>query len=216
MYRYQEGHYIEGHYINWHSGIYPNTYNLESDLNGVHSAARAYSSTNFDAAGVFSASDKGQVVTSSPVSTEVMQPPGHTIRMNLAGYPLRSGCTVWMCHTYHPLMLWSKQQTCFCPTMMKITARKSQIVRAILHPWQHTHSQNPTSQAQRWQAMSHPVWLLSSEFGQRRRVRSRARRWLQLVGCAAPLMDASNFGGPDGVGESGVKPRRSLRKMRVS
>jgi len=41
------------------------------DLDGVHSAARAYSSTDFDAAGVFSASDKGRVVTSSPVSTEV-------------------------------------------------------------------------------------------------------------------------------------------------
>ena len=54
--------------------------------------------------------------------------------------------------------------------------------------------------------------VLSSEFGRRRRVGSRARRWLQLVGCAALLLDASNFGGPDGVGESGVKPRRSLRR----
>ena len=60
------------------------------------------------------------------------------------------------------------------------------------------------------------VKLLSSEFRWRCRVRSRARRWLQLVGWAALLMDASNFGGPDGVGESGVEPRRSLRKMRVS
>ena len=41
------------------------------NLDGVHSAARAYSSTNFDAMGVLSVSDKGQVVTSSPVSTEV-------------------------------------------------------------------------------------------------------------------------------------------------
>jgi len=47
-------------------------------------------------------------------------------------------------------------------------------------------------------------------------VQSHARRWLQLVGCTALLMDASNFGGPDGVGESGVKPRRSLKKTRVS
>ena len=54
--------------------------------------------------------------------------------------------------------------------------------------------------------------LLSSEFGQRCRVRSRVRRWLQLVGCAALLLDASNFGGPDGVGGSGIEPRRSLRK----
>jgi len=46
--------------------------------------------------------------------------------------------------------------------------------------------------------------MLSSEFGRRCQVRSRARRWLQLVGCAALLMDASNFGGPDGVGESRV------------
>jgi len=57
-----------------------------------------------------------------------------------------------------------------------------------------------------------PDNLLSSEFGQRCRVRSRARRWLQLVGCAALLLDALNFGGPDGVGESGVEPRRSLRR----
>jgi len=28
-------------------------------------------------------------------------------------------------------------------------------------------------------------------------------------------MDASNFGGLDGVGESGVQPRRSLRKARA-
>ena len=54
--------------------------------------------------------------------------------------------------------------------------------------------------------------VLSSEFGRRCRVRSRARCWLQLVGCAALLLDASNFGGPDGVGESGVEPRRSLRR----
>jgi len=58
--------------------------------------------------------------------------------------------------------------------------------------------------------------VLSSEFGRRCRVRSHARRWLQLVGCAALLLDASDFGGPDGVGESGVEPRRSLRKMRAS
>jgi len=55
-------------------------------------------------------------------------------------------------------------------------------------------------------------FMLSSEFGWRGRVQSRARRWLQLVGCAALLLDASNFGGPDGVGESGVEPRRSLRR----
>ena len=54
--------------------------------------------------------------------------------------------------------------------------------------------------------------LLRSEFGWRCRVRSRARRWLQLVGCATLLMDASNFRGPDGVGESRVKPRISLRR----
>jgi len=48
------------------------------------------------------------------------------------------------------------------------------------------------------------------------RVRSRVRRWLQLVGCAALLMDALNFGDPDGVGESRVELRRSLRKTRVS
>jgi len=58
--------------------------------------------------------------------------------------------------------------------------------------------------------------VLSSEFGRRCRVQSRARRWLQLVGCAALLMDASNFGGPDGVGESGIELRRSLRKMGAS
>jgi len=69
---------------------------------------------------------------------------------------------------------------------------------------------------------SHMAWntvfgeLLSSEFGRRCRVRSRARRWLQLVGCAALLLDASNFGGLDGVGESGIEPRRSLRKTRAS
>ena len=55
-------------------------------------------------------------------------------------------------------------------------------------------------------------YLLSSEFRRRCQVRSRARRWLQLVGCAALLLDASNSGGPDGVGESGVEPRRSLRR----
>ena len=54
--------------------------------------------------------------------------------------------------------------------------------------------------------------VLSSELGRRCRVQSRARRWLQLVGCTALLLDASNFGGPDGVGESGVEPRRSLRR----
>jgi len=54
--------------------------------------------------------------------------------------------------------------------------------------------------------------LLSSEFGQRCRVWSHAKHWLQLVGCAALLLDASNFGGPDGVGESGIEPRRSLRR----
>jgi len=32
------------------------------------------------------------------------------------------------------------------------------------------------------------------------RVQSRARRWLQLMGCATLLMVASNFGVPDGVG----------------
>ena len=58
--------------------------------------------------------------------------------------------------------------------------------------------------------------MLSSEFGWRYRVRSRARRWLQLVGCATLLMDALNFGGPDEVGESGVEPRRSVRQMRLS
>ena len=58
--------------------------------------------------------------------------------------------------------------------------------------------------------------VLSSEFGQRCRVRSCARRWLQLVGYATLLMDASNFGGPDRVGESRVEPRRSLRKVRAS
>ena len=54
--------------------------------------------------------------------------------------------------------------------------------------------------------------LLSSEFGRRCQVQSCARHWLQLVGCAALLLDASNFGGPDGVGESGVELRRSLRR----
>ena len=58
--------------------------------------------------------------------------------------------------------------------------------------------------------------VLSLEFRQRCWVQSRARFWLQLVGCAALLMDASNFGGPDRVGESGVEPRRSLRQMRAS
>ena len=52
-----------------------------------------------------------------------------------------------------------------------------------------------------------PHHLLSSEYGWRCRVRSCARHWLQLVGCIALLMDASNFGGPDGVGESRVEPR---------
>jgi len=55
--------------------------------------------------------------------------------------------------------------------------------------------------------------VLSSEFGRRCRVRSRARHWLQLVGCAALLLDALNFRGPDRVGESGIKPRRSLRRQ---
>ena len=63
------------------------------------------------------------------------------------------------------------------------------------------------------QPQPHHAPLLSSEFGQRCRVRSHVRRWLQLVGCAALLLDASNFGGPDGVGESGVEPRRSLRRQ---
>jgi len=58
--------------------------------------------------------------------------------------------------------------------------------------------------------------VLSLEFGRRCRVQSRVRRWLQLVGCAALFLDASNFGGPDGVGESGIELRRSLRKTRVS
>jgi len=39
--------------------------------------------------------------------------------------------------------------------------------------------------------------LLSSKFGQRCWVQSHARHWLKLVGCAALLMDASNFGGPE-------------------
>jgi len=55
------------------------------------------------------------------------------------------------------------------------------------------------------------VALLSSEFRWRCQVQSCARCWLQLVGCAALLIDVSNFGGPDSVGESGVKLRRSLR-----
>jgi len=58
--------------------------------------------------------------------------------------------------------------------------------------------------------------LVKLKFGRRCRVRSRARRWLQLVGCVALLLDASNFGGPDGVGVSGIEPRRSLRKTRAS
>jgi len=37
------------------------------------------------------------------------------------------------------------------------------------------------------------------------------RHWLQLIGCAALLMVASNFGGMDGVGESGVRLRRTLK-----
>ena len=61
-----------------------------------------------------------------------------------------------------------------------------------------------------------PHRLLSSEFGWRCQVQSCARRWLQLVGCVTLLMDASNFRGPDGVGESRVELRRSLRKTRVS
>jgi len=61
-------------------------------------------------------------------------------------------------------------------------------------------------------SLNYTLNLLSSEFGRRRRVRSHARCWLQLVGCAALLLDASNFRGPDGVGESGVEPRRSLRR----
>jgi len=56
--------------------------------------------------------------------------------------------------------------------------------------------------------------MLSSEFGRRCHVRSCARRWLQLVGCATLLIDASNFGGLDGVGESRVELRRSLRQTR--
>jgi len=60
------------------------------------------------------------------------------------------------------------------------------------------------------------VVVLSSEFGRRCQVQSRARHWLQLVGCTALLMDALNFRGPDGVGESGVEPRRSLRQTRAS
>ena len=60
------------------------------------------------------------------------------------------------------------------------------------------------------------IILLSLEFRRRCWVQSRARCWLQLVGCTALLMDALNFGGPDGVGESGVEPRRSLRKVRAS
>ena len=58
--------------------------------------------------------------------------------------------------------------------------------------------------------------LLSSDFRQRCQVQSRARRWLQLVGCATLLMDASNFRGLDRVGESRVEPRRSVVQMRVS
>jgi len=60
------------------------------------------------------------------------------------------------------------------------------------------------------------VYVLSLDFRRRYQVRSRARHWLQLVGCTALLMDALNFGGLDGVGESGVEPRRSLRKARAS
>ena len=60
------------------------------------------------------------------------------------------------------------------------------------------------------------MMVLSLEFGQRCRVQSHARRWLQLVGCATLLMVASNFGGSDGVGESRVELRRSLRQTRVS
>jgi len=69
---------------------------------------------------------------------------------------------------------------------------------------------HPCQKASSWKLS----WMivLSSEFGRRCRVRSRARHWLQLVGCAALLLDASNFGVPDRVGESGVEPRRSLRR----
>jgi len=68
----------------------------------------------------------------------------------------------------------------------------------------------------KWVVCGENGWLLSLEFGWRCQVRSRARHWLQLVGCAALLMDALNFRGPDGVGGSRVEPRRSLRKARVS
>ena len=69
---------------------------------------------------------------------------------------------------------------------------------------------SPLSQEIHW------LRVLSLEFRWRCRVQSCARRWLQLIGCATLLMVASNFGGPDRVGESGVRPRRSLRQMRAS
>jgi len=77
-----------------------------------------------------------------------------------------------------------------------------------------THAINKSLPSANFLKLTAP--LLSSEFRRRCRVQSRARRWLQLVGCAALLLDASNFGGLDGVGESGIEPRRSLRKTRVS
>jgi len=55
--------------------------------------------------------------------------------------------------------------------------------------------------------------MLSSEFRRRCRVRSHARCWLQLVGCAALLMDASIFGDPDGVGESGVSQEEASERQ---
>jgi len=47
-------------------------------------------------------------------------------------------------------------------------------------------------------------------------VQSRARCWLQLMGCTTLLMVALNFGVLDRVGESRVRLRRSLRQTRVS
>jgi len=58
--------------------------------------------------------------------------------------------------------------------------------------------------------------LLSLEFGWRYQVWSHARHWLQFIDCATLLMVALNFGGLDGVGESGVRPRRSLKQTRAS
>jgi len=78
------------------------------------------------------------------------------------------------------------------------------------------HVLTQTTSLKTFKLFPHVSILLSSEFGRRCWVRSRARRWLQLVGCAALLMDASNFGGPDGVGVSGIEPRRSLRETRAS